>query len=213
MKHATSNIALGVVLAVTGSLAQTALLQSQESWGGQGGASSWQARAAKATGASAGSIARGGESSWGAGKGSVVTHSAPGGVWSDGITSHDAAVQALGPKTTAGVTSLSKPVGLTNLGAAPSRSHIAATGPKGKTGPQFGLSKSGGISHRISGSGHGAIIMRGHSGASSHNSSTTRGEGLESPMQSDPAMSGLAGSTSNSTLSLEPHSSLDSSSH
>jgi hypothetical protein len=32
-------------------------------------------------------------------------------------------------------------------------------------------------------------------------------------MQSDPAMSGLAGSTSNSTLSLEPHSSLDSSSH
>jgi hypothetical protein len=228
MKCATTQIALGVVLAVAGSIAQTARAQTNETWGGQGGVSSWQARAPKATGASAGRIATGGESSWGAGKGSAAAGGARGGVWSDGTSLHAAAVQAPGAKAAAGVGSLVKPVGLATLGEFPSRSHMAmtsskgqatgrpggfhaATGAKGPSGPQFGPSKVGGMSRRTSRGRSGATSRHGQFGGSG--SGAASGQGLGSPMQSDPAMKELNGGESNSTLSLEPQSSLDSSSH
>jgi hypothetical protein len=218
MKRSTKLIALGVVLAVAGSLAQSAWAQTNETWGGQGGASSWHAGTAKTTWASTERVATGAESSWGAGKASVGTRGAPGGVWSDGTTSHATLVQAPGPKAAAGASALGKPVGLTSLGSVPSRSRIAATGAKGQTGPQFGLSKSSGMSHGISRGRAGATAGRGQLGTSSRSGTSRSGStapnpGLESPLQSDSAMKGLTGSTSSSTLGLEPHSSLDSSSH
>lgn len=228
MKHATPNIALGVILAVAGSMAQTAY--AQESWGGQGSASSWQTGSAKSTVTPAVHIATGGESSWGAGKGSIPTRGAPGGVWSDGTAFHAAAVQSLGAKTAVGVSSLAKPVGLASLGTVSSRSHYAgapgkgqtagrsgqfhaATGPKGTSGPQFGLKKMTSGVRRTSRGRSGAISGGGHFGASSRSSSTAPGQGLESPMQNGSELSGSSGSTSNSTPSLEPRSSLGSSSH
>jgi hypothetical protein len=229
MKHATPHIALGVVLAVAGAMAQTAQAQTNEAWGGQGGASSWQTGSAKPTGAAAGRIATGGESSWGAGKGSVATRGAPGGMWSDGTTFHASAVQAPAARSAAGGSSLVRPVGPTSLGAVPSRSHIAVTpskgqpagrpgeshagtGMKGTSGPQFGPKKMGGV-RRTSRGGSGATTSRGQLGASNRSGSTASGQGLESPMTSDSEMNGLTGSTSNSTPGMEPHSSPDSSSH
>jgi hypothetical protein len=235
MKRSTPHVALGIVLAVAGSMTQTARAQTNETWGGQGGASSWQTGSAKPTASAVGRIATGGESSWGAGKGSVATRGAPGGVWSDGTTLYTVPVPAPGAKAAAGVSSPARPVGFTSLGAVPSRSYLsvtpgggqaarrpveshAATGAKSPFGPQFAPGKTGGISRRTSGGRPGATTGRRQLGISSRSGtsrsgSTAPNQGLESPLQSDSAMDGLTGSTSSLTLSLEPHSSLDSSSY
>jgi hypothetical protein len=230
MKRSTPHIALGVVLAVAGSMTQTARAQTSETWGGQGGGSSWQAGSVKTSSSSPASVAKGAESSWGAGKGSVAAHGSPGGVWNDGTSLHAAADQAPGAKTAAGVSSVVKPVGLTRLGTVSSQSRVAmtpsrgqapgrpgelhsATGVKSAFGPQFGPGKTGGISRGVSRGRTGATARGGQFGATSHSGSTSSGQQFGSPLQSDPAMRGSTGGTPNSTLSLEPHSSLESSSH
>jgi hypothetical protein len=230
MKHAASQIALTAVLVTVGCVAQAAHAQTNESWGGQGSASSWRAASTKATGASAGSIATGAESSWTAGKGSVAAHGEPGGVWSDGSTLSATTGPATVSKSAAGTGSPTKPVGLMRLGTMPSKRPIVTAPAKGQpagrsgglrttsvaksaNGPQFGPGKIGGGARRTSIGRSGASSRGGQLGASSHSSSTISSHGLETPMQSDSTLKGLNGTMPSETPGSELQSPLQNPSH
>jgi hypothetical protein len=171
-------------------MAPAARAQASSTWGGPGGASSWQAGTAKSSSAAPASIATGSQSAWNAGKGSVTAHGEPGGVWSDGtsLPASPTRMPGAGNAAMSGSTNgqvgssigrfaLPAPVGLSHLGAAPGKTQVAArsgglhtttgVGAKGAAGPHLGVARTSVGVHRTSGRRTSGAARRAQLGARS----------------------------------------------
>ena len=138
--------------AALGCLAGLSVVRAQESWGGSGSASSWQAGSAKAAAPVARSVASGAGSSWTAGQGSAPIRSQPGGVWNDSSTFPVAPHKPSAASSAAGANLLSRPIGSTRTGL----SHAGAAPRKMQVSSLASASHSAG-GPRVSGVTHGAI--------------------------------------------------------
>jgi hypothetical protein len=239
MKRISRKFTLTTALAAC--VAHIALAQTSESWGGQGGASSWQAGSSKTAESAPHSVATGGQSSWTAGRAGIAARGAPGGVWSEGSTLGATTVKAPASKTASAENPFARPAGLKPVtagslsgrgGTAPAKgpakgqssgfgkgpSFASSIGTHGTTGARgSGAARGGsgvaGGARRASHARSGAATQRGRLGASGLGNSSGLGSGMGSPLQEDPALRGLTGSAPGGSLSAEPQSPIGSSTH
>jgi hypothetical protein len=214
LQRTAPNLVLTAVLAAVACSSQTVRAQTQETWGGQGGASAWHAGTVPSPRLPNASVVTGSESSWTAGKGSIAEHSEPKGEWSENSTLRVGSSSAFASRLAAGSQGLARsgvmPLKTPSVaasfqgrtGARPGGLH-STTGTKGAFGPQFGPAKIGSGIPRPSFARSGATTHRSQLGTASHSSSTLSGEVPQMQLPSDSTLKDLNGSMPDETPGSE----------
>ena len=175
MMEANHKIALGTAVLAAACFFNLGSAPAQESWGGTGGASTWQAGAPSAAASAPRAAVSGGSSSWVTGKGNVTSGSQSRGEWFDGMGSAPAGSTAGGKGLPGGAVPGPRsriPAGL-NLNSAPALSHLNAT-----TAPGRAVSAGATVHPSVSAGRHG-----GGSGAGLHvgRPKSTHGRAITTP--------------------------------